>query len=838
MYQSNHMINGSLNIDMSQYLRRHDIVYNTPALDGYNGLPIGNGKSGGLIYHTANSLIYGINHTDAIDFASDGQFKAWAWESEEKNTAPFSCGNVKVISSQPIFDWVYLERFEERLNLADACLTGCAITPFSEIQYKIYAAEEPNIIVMEFHLEQEEPVGLNIRIEKWSTPNFFHHYEQIVRVHDKGLKNTSSYIQGNIASVCHDAGRLSTALSACVTDVDNEVVRCTSHTCEIRLSSSKTIDFKLYLSAEVAEDAKTAVKCAAKNIKRAISKSPYDTHVKSWHAFWSRSFVHIEDDYIENLYYIHLYQLNACGRGKYPPLFGGLWTWFGDARNWGHFYHWNNQQTYWGIYAAGHPKLADNYLTYRFDMLQSAIFDAKAWHGAEGAFFSDISNLNGFNALEPDTLRNFSVGAQIAMDFYRHYQYTRNDLFLTQKVIPMMLQSMRLYSSLLEKDEDDRYRIKGGSTAYESYWNLRETLTDYAAIHALLKAIFYIEDKMGLSSEEATHYRDIQENLYQYATVHLMYHSKEIQIFSAGQKWDKTPVEYGEGEYPLSPFPATLFSMVYPSGIVGLAQKDEPIYKMACNTARVLFDNEVYKSGKLGCSGHAPAPQMAARLGMGEDVWKIIRQYVKTYQLFPNGLMHFADISKNQQWAMWDKPRILSSSVTDTQWDEIHDKTKGLRTRISSKWFLHCYFEAAANILDGIHEALLQSHDGIIRVFPAMGGMANALFKLWAVGGFVVTAEKSNHNIQYILIESKFGEKCMVENPWLDEKVHIKKNGRLYSYCNEGDIICFDTDPGAIYLIYRAEYPLENNYSNRFENIVNTAPKHHGNVQIGLDKIY
>ena len=52
-------------------------------------------------------------------------------------------------------------------------------------------------------------------------------------------------------------------------------------------------------------------------------------------------------------------------------------------------------------------------------MLEHARQDAKTHFDADGAFFSDISNLNGYNAIEPDTIRNCSVGAQMALDFYR-----------------------------------------------------------------------------------------------------------------------------------------------------------------------------------------------------------------------------------------------------------------------------------------------------------------------------------------------------------------------------------------------------------------------------------
>ena len=101
-------------------------------------------------------------------------------------------------------------------------------------------------------------------------------------------------------------------------------------------------------------------------------------------------FLHVaQEDYLENLWYVYLYQLNSCGRGKYPITFAGLWNWFKDSRNWGHFYHWNHQQNYWPVLAAGHPELLKNYLEYRWAMLEHARQDAKT-HLTRTALFSQI----------------------------------------------------------------------------------------------------------------------------------------------------------------------------------------------------------------------------------------------------------------------------------------------------------------------------------------------------------------------------------------------------------------------------------------------------------------
>ena len=118
MYKAIHHDGYKSLVDVSEYLARHDIVYRRPALKPYEGLPVGDGKMGGLLYHEPNGIAIQVNHTDAIDFAPDGNMQAWSWETEERNTAPVACAVISIQSSLPCFDWVYLQDYEERLCLA------------------------------------------------------------------------------------------------------------------------------------------------------------------------------------------------------------------------------------------------------------------------------------------------------------------------------------------------------------------------------------------------------------------------------------------------------------------------------------------------------------------------------------------------------------------------------------------------------------------------------------------------------------------------------------------------------------------------------------------------
>jgi hypothetical protein len=81
-------------------------------------------------------------------------------------------------------------------------------------------------------------------------------------------------------------------------------------------------------------------------------------------------------------------------------------------------------------------------------------------------------------------------------------------------------------------------------------------------------------------------------------------------------------------------------------------------------------------------------------------------------------------------------------------------------------------------IANAINEALLQSYDGTIRLFPCIEQADDARFSLFAEGGFSITADKQGENIQ-AEITSLRGENCILVLPDYTDltAVRFAKNG-------------------------------------------------------------
>jgi hypothetical protein len=846
MYKSVRFDGKKLSVNHADYLKKHNIVYETPAYRGHDGLPIGNGDMGGMIFHTERSIVFHLNKTDVIDFAPDGNFEAWSWRAEEKNTAPVSCGRLSITDSMPSFNWLYLEDYNETLSLSKGVVSCRSKTPFSHYDYRAYASQRYGVIVFEVSAGSAEAVERKIMLEKWGSVNMFHDYEQIKPVYAKNLFNVKAGEKNNAVYLEQQLNGTHYTTAMRVLGCPGRANFPNSRSAEFILEKADQHDFTVLLTVAVSHN---GLADGRANLERALQllddaeKSKgvlYESHRKAWADFWEKSLVCLpNDDFLENIYYMNLYQLGSCGLGKYPPTFAGLWNWHADTRNWWHFYHWNHQQTYWGVYAAGHKELAENYLEYRFNMLENAKADAAKLFGCEnGAFYSDISNFNGYNALEPDTVRNFTPGAQIALDFYRYYIYTLDENFLRQKACPVMRSVAALYVFLLQKGEDGFYRIKGGASCCESYWNLRETVTDFACIHALFGAMLEIAETAGIEKAETEKYREIKDNLYPLPVTKTKNTDgdKELEVISPGIKWDGLAAATAEGDYPLSPFPLCELLTVYPSGYISLAKKGTKEFELAQNTARLLFDMDVYAKSKIGSCGHSVAVETAARLGMHKDCAKILRLFAERYQQFPNALTHFTDISDMRFRPQTYCPRVVTLDSDKTEWEKVHEKKQGPRAAVPNDYFLHCYFESAANIMAGVNEMLLQSHDGIIRVFPAVEENFTGIFTLYATAGFKVTSEMSDGEIRYVHITSEFSRVCTIEIPWPDTPVSVTRsshNGESAVFSIDRNILSFDAVQGGEYLIMRCEYPLDCYYREDVVYTENTVPKEWRSNTIG-----
>ncbi|MGZ5515374.1 MAG: glycoside hydrolase family 95-like protein, partial [Candidatus Aminicenantales bacterium] len=122
------------------------------------------------------------------------------------------------------------------------------------------------------------------------------------------------------------------------------------------------------------------------------------------------------------------------------------------------------------------------------------------------------------------------------------------------------------------------------------------------------------------------------------------------------------------------------------------------------------------------------------------------------------------------------------------------DQTKSGKSKLTYRPFT---LEGNFAFASGIQEMLLQSHTGVVRIFPAVpAAWSDVSFDgLRAEGGFVVSAAKKAKKVVEVRVRSENGGRLRLENPFPDG-FYETSGAAAGSVRNAGQIVEADMRPG------------------------------------------
>jgi hypothetical protein len=144
--------------------------------------------------------------------------------------------------------------------------------------------------------------------------------------------------------------------------------------------------------------------------------------------------------------------------------------------------------------------------------------------------------------------------------------------------------------------------------------------------------------------------------------------------------------------------------------------------------------------------------------------------------------------------------------------------------------------ESMSVLACAMNEALLQSHDGAIRVAPA-AGRRDARFTLHAADGFVVSAEIRSGEVRWVCVVSRLGKICRFENPW--GKAYMVTNGNDSRPLEDG-FTEFPTSRGDVIMIAPNQELLRKWRTTPLAREANQNPKTDsaGKATLGLPRMF
>jgi hypothetical protein len=116
------------------------------------------------------------------------------------------------------------------------------------------------------------------------------------------------------------------------------------------------------------------------------------------------------------------------------------------------------------------------------------------------------------------------------------------------------------------------------------------------------------------------------------------------------------------------------------------------------------------------------------------------------------------------------------------------------------------YTDGAGLSAFGVNEVLLQSHNDLIRVLPAVSKSWSGIFRLRAESGFLIAADFAQGNARLVEVRSLTDRRCRIQNPW-DETCVVRTADQVLVRSKER-VVEFDTQADHVYLLTPASRPL------------------------------
>jgi hypothetical protein len=640
MSQSFDASTGTLDVNYAGYLSKHDVVFNHPITAPEYGSTVGNGRIGAMVWNKdgLNMQITGIDASE--------------------QTA-FSAGLIHLYTA-PGMDTAY-SKFQQRLALYDGVLT----TKYDDNR-TITVMGSPDSEVMGIHVSDGRPVVSRVTLD--------------LSIWDVGQSDggdvpdiatwrsvATSADAGSIAlnRGQEDPGHFGYTLAATVEGARFTTELVDARTVRLKISPSSNYTIWIACASRLNAPNHDSVK-QADALLRQVEETGYAATLRRytgwWHTFWQKSFVEYAgstaDDYLENLYYLYTYIIAAGSYATYPFHFiHGDFTAIGDADStkWSvAYWYWNQRDVYNSFLASNHAEMlrVD-------DSLYSRNFDALATHtrhrySIEGIWVPETMRWDGsarYTDDSPWTKNIFSTGAEVAESMYADYKYTADEAYLKATVYPFVRAVAQFYTHKLAHDADSGKFYMAMSNAHETYWDVKNAITDLAAIRSLFPIAIETSRHLDLDGPMRTQWQVVLDNLADYPVV------------DDGSRYaphDPPAVQNRNRENVTS-------ELVWPYGVTGIGAPDYP-KALEGWLQRPFPYADIWSSDTV----------QAARLGLGDEVLKGMRLMIQTYQSYPNGLTknpdgnfeylgtHLSAINESLLQSYNDKIRVFPAPPSDT----------------------------------------------------------------------------------------------------------------------------------------------------------------------------
>ncbi|GAB5551420.1 MAG: hypothetical protein Sapg2KO_10110 [Saprospiraceae bacterium] len=477
----------------------------------------------------------------------------------------------------------------------------------------------------------------------------------------------------------------------------------------------------------------------------------FASHQNWWRVFWGKSAIQVPDSILQKQWYLEQYKFGSAARVGAPPIsLQAVWTadngklppWKGD------FHHdLNTQLSYWPAYSANHLEEEIGFIEWLWEHQDTFKKYTKDYFETEGINVPGVSTLTGQPmggwiqyAFGP------TVSAWLGHHFYLHWRYSMDQAFLEQRAYPWIKEVAVFLEGISELTEEGIRKLPISSSP-EIYNNSRKawfgetTNFDLALIRWTYEKAEELALELG-KTEEAKKWANI---LAQWPA--LLVDEESGLMFGQGVPYTSSHRHFSHlvGYHPL--------------GIVDFS-KGIADQKDIRNTIATLdsIGSDFWTGYSFSWLGG-----LKARAFDGEGAAEALQIFATSFCL-PNSFHANGDQSGKGYSKYTYRPFTLEGNFA---------------------------FASA------LQEMLIQSHAGLIHLFPAVPEDWEEISfdQLRTEGAFLVSAKKENGNLVSVQIKSEKGSLLKLKNTFSKKDFkcsvayEIDINGLIVIETKAGDVI-------------------------------------------------
>jgi alpha-L-fucosidase 2 len=446
----------------------------------------------------------------------------------------------------------------------------------------------------------------------------------------------------------------------------------------------------------------------------------WPSHIAWWNDYWKRSSVSIPDPVLERQYYLDMYKFGCVARSNTPPIsLQAIWTaddgrlppWKGD------FHHdLNTELSYWPGYSGNHLDLTEGFTNWLWKVQDENRKWTKEYFDVYGINVPGVTTISGKPmggwiqySMSPTT------SAWLAQHFYWQWKYSMDKKFLMGKCIPFFDDVEKYIWGIRKWDSVQRkYKLPLSSTPEYNDNSIKAWFPGYTNYDlALIKYLYekYIEI---LNTGTKRSFREIVEDYRAFPE----FTTNETGLTIAVNQ----DLEHSHRHQ-------NHLHAIHPLGLLNVEDSSQ----------KMIIMNSLKHIEKLG-----------TRKWVGYSFSWIASIYAR---------------AQNGDSAAVNLKKFATNFVSSNSFHLNGDQKGGQYSDFTYRPFT---LEGNFAFAQGIHEMLLQSHKDFIEVFPAIPKeWRNVSFKtLRAEGAFLISAKKENGVAMEVKIKAETGGILRIKLPF------------------------------------------------------------------------